>query len=91
MSIPARFSQIENRFALRYSCTVKFRVTIEPDEDGVFIAECPTLPGCVSQGNTRDEAMTNIRDAVQGYLESLKKHGEPIPPPITEAVVEVPL
>jgi len=68
---------------------VKFRVTIEPDEDGVFVAQCPALPGCVSQGETRDAAMTNIRDAIQGYLESLKKHGEPIPSPITEAVVEV--
>ena len=70
---------------------MKFRVTIEPDEDGVFVAQCPSLPGCVSQGKTRDEAMTNIRDAIQGYLESLKKHGEPIPSPITEAVVEVSL
>ena len=68
---------------------MKFRVTIEPDEDGVFVAECPTLPGCVSQGKTRDEAMKNIRDAIQGYLASLKKHGEPIPAPITEGVVEV--
>jgi predicted RNase H-like HicB family nuclease len=70
---------------------VKFRVTIEPDEDGVFVAKCPTLPGCVSQGSTRDEATANIRDAIQGYLESLKKHGEPIPSPITEAIVEVPV
>ena len=68
---------------------MKFRVTISPDEDGVFVAECPALPGCVSQGKTRDEAMTNIREAVQGYLENLKKHGHPIPAPITEAVVEV--
>ena len=68
---------------------MKFRVTITPDEDGVFVAECPALPGCVSQGNSRDEAMANIRDAIQGYLESLKKHGDPIPSPITEAVVEV--
>ena len=68
---------------------MKFRVTITPDEDGVFVAECPALPGCVSQGNSHAEAMTNIRDAIQGYLESLKKHGEPIPSPITEAVVEV--
>ena len=73
---------------------MKFRVTIEPDEDGVFVAECPALPGCVSQGKTRDEAMVNIRDvnirdAVQDYPDSLKKHGEPIPGPITEAVVEV--
>lgn len=68
---------------------MKFRVTIEPDEDGVFVAQCPSLPGCISQGKTRDEAMINIRDAIQGYLESLKKHGEPIPGPITEAVVEI--
>jgi antitoxin HicB len=68
---------------------VKFRVTIEPDEDGVFVAECPALPGCISQGKTRDEAMVNIRDAIRGYLESLKKHGEPIPGAISEAVVEV--
>src|SRR6266568_4224794 len=59
-----------------YSRGVKFRVIIEPDEDGLFVAECPALPGCISQGKTRDEAMANIRDAVQGYLESLKKHGE---------------
>jgi len=70
---------------------VKFRVTIETDENGVFVAECPALPGCISQGKTRDEAMTNIRDAIQGYLECLKKHGEPIPGPITEELVEVPL
>src|SRR5216117_2565973 len=69
--------------------SMKYRVVIEPDEDGVFVAECPALPGCVSQGKTRAEALANIRDAIQGYLESLKKHGEPIPAPITEAVVEV--
>ena len=69
---------------------MKFRVTIEPDEDGVFVAGCAALPGCVSQGKTRDEAMANIRDAIQGYLASLKKHGEPIPGGITEEIVEVP-
>ena len=68
---------------------MKFRVLIEPDEDGVFVAECPTLPGCVSQGTTRDEAITNIKDAIAGYLASLKKHNEPAPLPITEEVVEV--
>lgn len=70
---------------------MKFRVTIEPDEDGVFVAECPALPGCISQGKTRDEAMVNIRDAIRGYLESLKKHGEPIPKRLTTEVVEVSL
>jgi len=68
---------------------MKFRVIIEPDEDGVYVAECPTLPGCVSQGRTRDEAIANIRDAIAGYLRSLDKHGDPVPPPISEEIVEV--
>jgi len=59
---------------------VRYRILIEEDEDGVFVAECPTLPGCISQGNSREEALANIQDAIKGYLESLKKHDEPIPP-----------
>jgi antitoxin HicB len=68
---------------------MKFRVTIEQDEDGVFVANCPTLPGCISEGKTRAEAQANIKEAIQGYLESLKKHDEPIPPPITEEIIEI--
>lgn len=68
---------------------MKYRVLIEQDEDGVFIVECPSLPGCISQGNTRREAVINIHDAVAGYLESLKKHNEPIPPSIQEEIIEV--
>lgn len=68
---------------------MKYRVTIELDEDGVFIAECPSLPGCVSQGKNREEVLSNMKDAIEGYLASLKKHGEPVPPPITEEIVEV--
>ena len=68
---------------------MKVRVLIEPDEDGVFVVTCPTLPGCVSQGKTREEARRNIIDAIGGCLESLRKHGEPIPPSITEEVVEI--
>jgi predicted RNase H-like HicB family nuclease len=68
---------------------MKFRVLIEPDEDGVFVAECPTLPGCISQGKTRAEALANIKDAIDGYLASLRKHNEPVPLPISEEVVEV--
>ncbi|MCD6448870.1 MAG: type II toxin-antitoxin system HicB family antitoxin [Thermoplasmata archaeon] len=68
---------------------MKFRVIIQQDEDGVFVAECPSLPGCISQGKTREEALENIRDAITGYLESLKKHNEPIPPPIDEEIVEI--
>lgn len=70
---------------------MKFRVMIEPDEDGVFVAECPLLPGCVSQGQTRGEAIANIRDAIQGYIYSLEKHGEAIPGPIAEEIIEVPV
>jgi predicted RNase H-like HicB family nuclease len=69
--------------------SVKYRVFIEQDEDGVFVAEVPALPGCISQGNTRKEALRNIQEAIAVYLESLKAHNEPIPPSIYEEVVEV--
>ncbi|MEO0070624.1 MAG: type II toxin-antitoxin system HicB family antitoxin [candidate division WOR-3 bacterium] len=68
---------------------MKYRVIIEQDEDGIFVAQCPTLPGCVSQGKTREQALANIKDAIQGYLASLVKHNEPVPPPISEEVIEV--
>ena len=70
---------------------MKYRVLIEPDEDGVFVAEVPMLPGCISQGRTRAEALENIKEAIVAYLESLKAHGEPVPPPISEEVVEIPV
>ncbi len=69
---------------------LRLRVVIEKDEDGVFVADCPSLPGCISQGRTRTEALANIKDAIAGYLESLRKHNEPIPPSIWEEIVEVP-
>jgi predicted RNase H-like HicB family nuclease len=68
---------------------MKYRVLIEPDEDGVFVAEVPALPGCVSQGETREQAVENIKEAIALYLESLAAHDEPVPPPITEELVEV--
>ena len=69
--------------------TLKYRVVIETDEDGVFVAEVPALPGCLSQGRTRAEAIANIKEAIAAYLESLKIHSEPTPPPISEEIVEV--
>ena len=53
------------------------------------MAEVPSLPGCISQGQTKEEAVENVREAIAAYLESLEAHGDPIPPPITEEVVEV--
>ena len=68
---------------------MKYRVTLEQDEDGIFVAKVPSLPGCLSEGKTRREALANVKDAIDGYIASLKKHHEPIPPPIDEEVVEV--
>ena len=62
--------------------TMKYRVLVEVDEDGVFVAEVPSLPGCVSQGASQDEALTNVREAISLYIESLEERGEPVPPPI---------
>ena len=68
---------------------MKYRVLIEQDEDGMFVAEVPSFPGCISQGETREQAVENIKEAIALYLESLAAHDEPIPPPITEELVEV--
>ena len=68
---------------------MKYRVVVEEDEDGMFVAECPTLPGCISQGKTRKAALINMKDAIKGYLESLKKHNETIPPSVIEEMVEI--
>lgn len=68
---------------------MRYRILIDQDEDGIFVAECPSLPGCISQGKNRREALENIQDAIRGYLLSLKKHNEPIPPSIEEEIVEV--
>lgn len=68
---------------------MKYRVLIEQDEEGVFIAQVPSLPGCISQGQTRAEATENVKEAISLYLESIAAHNEAVPPPITEELVEV--
>jgi antitoxin HicB len=68
---------------------MKFRVIVEQDEDGMFVAECLTLPGCISQGKTRGESLDNLRDAVYGYIKSLEKHNEAVPSSIYEEVIEI--
>ncbi|MEK6968054.1 MAG: type II toxin-antitoxin system HicB family antitoxin [Nanoarchaeota archaeon] len=67
----------------------KYRVVLTKDEDGVYVAEVPALPGCISQGKTKSQAVENIKEAIEGYLETLRKHNEKIPPQDEEIVVEV--
>lgn len=68
---------------------MQYRVWIEQDENGIFVAKVPSLPGCISQGRTRQEALESIREAMELYLESLQEHNDPLPPPITEEIIEV--
>ena len=55
------------------------QVIIFPGEDGFWVAECPSLPGCISQGETRAEAIANIREAIQGYVAALEEDCLPVP------------
>lgn len=57
---------------------MKFSVTIERDEDGVWVVECPAIPGCVSQGKSREEALKNIEDAIHVCLEVRAEQGLPL-------------
>ncbi|MGB0564308.1 MAG: type II toxin-antitoxin system HicB family antitoxin [Spirulinaceae cyanobacterium] len=61
-------------------------VLLYPDEDGIFIAEVPSLPGCISQGETRTAALTNIKEAIDLNIEVLQERGEPVPPDAIEVV-----
>jgi predicted RNase H-like HicB family nuclease len=58
-----------------------------PGEDQYWIAECPSFPGCVSQGRTRQEAIANIREAIQGYIAALEEDRLPVPPERFEALL----
>jgi predicted RNase H-like HicB family nuclease len=62
------------------------RVILYPGEDGYMIAEVPSLPGCVSQGKTRDEALANIQEAIALHVEVLRERGEPVPDDQVEMV-----
>ncbi len=57
---------------------MKFSVTIDRDEDGIWVVECPSIPGCVSQGTTKDEALENIREAISLCLEVRGEMGLPL-------------
>jgi antitoxin HicB len=66
-----------------------FKVIVEQDEDGIFVARVPELPGCVSDGKTKGEALKNIKKAIEGYLETLKHEGWPLPKIISEETITV--
>ncbi len=68
---------------------MKFVVTIERDEDGAFVAECPQIPGCVSQGETEAVALTNIREAIIGCLETRAARCMPLTVSVHEVEVVV--
>jgi antitoxin HicB len=67
----------------------KYLVHIEPAEEGGYVVSCPALPGCISQGETVEEALAMIKDAIAGYIASLKKHGDPVPEGLEEEVERV--
>ena len=64
-----------------------FQVIIERDEDGYFVIECPSIPGCISQGDTRDEAIENIKDAIKLCLEVRAERGMPLTVDTTQVEV----
>ncbi|MDE0119514.1 MAG: type II toxin-antitoxin system HicB family antitoxin [Bdellovibrionales bacterium] len=63
------------------------QIIIKPGEDGFWLAECPSLPGCLSQGQSKKEAIKNIQEAVEGYIEVLQQDGDPIPEDNMESVI----
>jgi predicted RNase H-like HicB family nuclease len=63
------------------------QIILYPGEDGYWVAECPSLPGCISQGKTKTEAITNIREAITAYIEALEKDSLPVPEERFEALM----
>ncbi|MBM3214686.1 type II toxin-antitoxin system HicB family antitoxin [Candidatus Poribacteria bacterium] len=63
------------------------QIILYPGEDGYWVVECPSLPGCVSQGKTKTEAIANIKEAINGYVAALVEDGLPVPEERFEALV----
>lgn len=66
---------------------LSYTVIFEPQESGGYTAIVPALPGCISEGDTLEDARANIREAIEGYLETLVAHGEPIPEDVEAQLV----
>jgi predicted RNase H-like HicB family nuclease len=68
---------------------MRYTVVLENEPDGGYVASVPALPGCVSQGNTRDDAIRNIREAIELYVEDCRDAGDPVPTEAGKEFVEV--
>lgn len=66
---------------------MQYTVVIEPADDGSLSVWVPDLPGCVSTGDSREEALRNIAEAIKGHIDTLRQHGEPVPPARSSATV----
>lgn len=63
------------------------QVILYPGEDGYWVVECPSLPGCISQGKTKEESIANIKEAIDGYIAVLQDDGLPVPPESFETIL----
>lgn len=63
------------------------QVVITKGQDGYWVAECPSLPGCISQGDTKEDAVTNIKEAIEGYIEALEADGLSVPEDTFDAML----
>jgi predicted RNase H-like HicB family nuclease len=63
------------------------QIILYPGEDGYWVVECPSLPGCVSQGEDKSKAVSNIREAIEGYIAALQEDGLPVPEERFETIV----
>ena len=68
---------------------MKLKIVLEPSDEGGYTAIVPSLPGCVSEGDTKDKALRNVREAIELYLEDVREAGEPIPVESDREYVEV--
>lgn len=68
---------------------MKFVVTVDRDEDGAYVVECPAIPGCISQGDTEEKALENIRDAIRQCLEVRAERGMPLTVAVRQVEIEI--
>ena len=68
---------------------MRYTVVLEKEEDGGFVVSVPVLPGCVSEGDSRAEALKNIREAIELYIEDCREAGDPIPTEASKEFVEI--